>query len=155
MARDLKYFMRERKAETVIVTMPERFVDDDGNRVELEIRKLSKKEIDKINDAYRWRRLATDKRGNPLISNGTVVHDEGRDTTKTLRHIIAEALVYPNLKDPELMEWYNCRDITEMPNEVFSDPDEFTEVQRLVLTTLGLIEGGEVELDELVDDAKN
>ena len=50
--RDLKYFMRRREAEIVSVPGPESFRDDDGNVLQLEVKKLMQEEIDKINNAY-------------------------------------------------------------------------------------------------------
>ena len=39
--------------------------------------------------------------------------------------MIVEALQYPNLKDKELMEYYKCVDITDMPLKVFQNADEY------------------------------
>ena len=88
-----------------------------------------------------------------------VFRDE-RDNAKATRHIICDALVYPNLRDPELMKFYNCVDITEMPEKVFSRADEFSAVTRIVMALLGLVgqlseEEEKAANDEEVKDAKN
>lgn len=152
--KDLKYFMRNKEPEVVTVPGPESFVDDDGNRIMFEIKVLTQAEIQKINDNYRVRRVATDKRGNPLVQDREVVFRTEKDNQKATRHIIVEALQYPDLKDPEMMKFYECIDITDMPLLVFSKADEFQYVLNIVMAALGL---GDFEADEAekLDEAKN
>ena len=151
--RDLKYFMREREEQIISVPGPETFTDESGNVLDLEIRVLSNTEIQKINNNYRKRSIATDKKGQPYIANGEVVFKTEKDSAKAARHIIAEALVFPDLKDKGLMEFYHCSDITEMPELVFSRADEYAHVTRAVFTALGLIDG--VPDDEVIGEVKN
>lgn len=151
--RDLKYFMREREEQIISVPGPETFTDENGNVLDLEIRVLNNAEIQKINNNYRKRSIATDKKGQPYIANGEVVFKTEKDSAKAARHIIAEALVFPDLKDKGLMEFYHCADITEMPELVFSRADEYAHVTRAVFTALGLIDG--VPDDEVINEAKN
>lgn len=151
--RDLKYFMREREEQIISVPGPETFTDENGNILDLEIRVLSNTEIQKINNNYRKRSIATDKKGQPYIANGEVVFKTEKDSAKAARHIIAEALVFPDLKDKGLMEFYHCSDITEMPELVFSRADEYAHVTRAVFTALGLIDG--VPDDEVIGEVKN
>lgn len=154
MAKDLKYFMREKVAQVVTVPGPETFKDENGEVVNLEIKVLTNAEIQKINENYRKRSVALDKKGNPYIALGEVVFKTEKDNARAARHIIAEALVYPDLKDKKLMEYYGCVDITEMPNLVFSRADEFAHVSRMVMSVLGL--GGEIiSDDETIEAAKN
>lgn len=151
--RDLKYFMREREEQIISVPGPETFTDENGNVLDLEIRVLSNTEIQKINNNYRKRSIATDKKGQPYIANGEVVFKTEKDSAKAARHIIAEALVFPDLKDKGLIEFYHCSDITEMPELVFSRADEYAHVTRAVFTALGLIDG--VPDDEVIGEVKN
>ncbi len=58
------------------------------------------------------------------------------------------------MKDPELMKYYDCVDITDMPLKVFPDNDEFGYVSRKVLEILGLMDAAESNERE-VEDAKN
>lgn len=153
MARDLKYFMRNQEEEIITVPGPETIKDENGNVVNLEIRVLPQAEIRRINNAYRKRTMATDKKGNPLVANGEVIWKTEKDSERATRHIIVEALAYPNLKDEELMKYFKCVDVTEMPLKVFPRADEYAHVTRAVLTALGIIDG-EVE-DEAITDAKN
>jgi len=115
---------------------------------------LTQAEIQKINENYRKRSVALDKKGNPYIALGEVVFKTEKDNARAARHVIAEALVYPDLKDKKLMEYYGCVDITEMPRLVFSRADEFSHVSRMVMSVLGI--GGEaIGDDETIDAAKN
>lgn len=151
--KDLKYFMRSTELEIVTAPGPESFKDEDGNVIELEIKVLSQSDIQRINDMYRKRSMATDKKGNPLIAMGEVVWKTERDSARAARHLIVEALQYPNLKDEELMKYYKCADVTEMPLKVFSKSDEFQHVSRMVMSALGLAEYATDE--ENMEAAKN
>lgn len=151
--KNLKYFMRDVKDEVVTVAGPDTFKDENGEVIQLEIKVLSQSEIQKINNNYRKRSIATDKKGNPLAYNGEVLWKTEKDSSKATRHMIVEALQYPNLKDKELMNFYNCVDVTEMPLLVFSRPDEYAHVTKAVMTALGLID--DVSDEETVNEAKN
>ena len=134
---------------------PASFKDEEGNVIDFEIKVLSQAEINKINDMYRRRSMATDRKGNPLIANGEVVWKTERDGAKASRHMIVEALQYPNLKDKELMDWYKVVDVTEMPLKVFSKPDEYQHVTRIVMRALGLAEEVEDDNKDDLEAAKN
>lgn len=151
--KNLKYFMRDTKDEIVTAPGPDSFKDENGKVIDFEIKVLSQETINKINEAYRKRSMATDKKGNPLIAMGEVVWKVEKDNARASRHIIAEALQYPNLKDPELMKHYNCADITEMPLKVFSRADEYQHVSRIVMQALGLMETPDDSAE--LDAAKN
>lgn len=151
--KDLKYFMRSNEAEIVTAPGPASFKDEDGNVIQFEIKKLTQEEITKINDSYRRRSIATDKKNNPLVANGEVIWKTEKDGAKASRHMIVEALVYPNLKDPDLMKFYNVVDVTEMPLKVFSAADEYQHVSRIVMEALGL--STPVNDEEDLADAKN
>lgn len=151
--KNLKYFMREAQDEIVTVPGPETFKDEEGNVLDLEIRVLSQNEIQKINKNYRKRSIATDKKGNPLAYGGEVLWKTEKDSDKATRHLIVEALQFPDLKDKELMAFYKCVDVTEMPLLVFSRADEYAHVTKAVLTALGMMDA---EPDsEVVEEAKN
>lgn len=162
MAKSLSYFMRaEAKTEPIVtVPGPESIRDENGEVVKLEVKVLSSEHIRQINEAYHTRSIAMDKKGAPYINGGNVVFRDERDNAKATRHIICEALVYPDLKDKELMKFFNCIDITEMPEKVFSRADEYAHVARVVMALLGL--GGELSdeeqkkaNDDEVEEAKN
>ena len=151
--KDLKYFMRSNEPEIITVPGPDSFKDENGEVIPFEIKKLTQEEITRINDAYRKHSIATDKKGNPLASNAEVIWKTERDGAKASRHMIVEALVYPNLKDPELMKYYGCVDVTDMPLKVFATADEYQHVTRIVMQALGL--AAAPSEDEDLNDAKN
>ncbi len=154
MKKDLKYFMRPVEPEVVTVPGPDTITDEEGNVLPLEIKTLSQETITKINDSYRKKVLATDKKGNPLIANGEVVWKTERDSARASRHLIVEALQFPDLHDPELMKYYGCVDVTDMPLKVFPRADEYQHVSRMVMKVLGL--SSEVDDDEEeLEAAKN
>ena len=151
--KNLKYFMRDTKDEIVTAPGPDSFKDENGKVIDFEIKVLSQETINKINEAYRKRSMATDKKGNPLIAMGEVVWKVEKDNARASRHIIAEALQYPNLKNPELMKLYGCADMTEMPLKVFSRANEYQHVSRIVMQALGLMETPDDSAE--LDAAKN
>lgn len=151
--KDLKFFMRSDEPEIVTVPGPESFKDETGKVIDLKIKVLGQEDIQKINDNYRKRSVAVDKKGNVLAQNGEVLWKTEKDSARAVRHLIVEALQYPNLKDKELMDFYKCVDMTEMPLKVFSRPDEYSHVTRAVMAALGLLDG--VSDEETLDEAKN
>lgn len=154
--KSLKYFMRPYEEEIITVPGPETIKDAEGNVINLEIRKLSQELIDKINDNYRKRSVATDKKGNPYINGREVLFMTERDGAKTNRHIIVEALKYPNLKDKELMEFYKCFDVTEMPLKVFPTVEEYEHVLKAVFSVIGIGNFADPNEDkEDIEAAKN
>lgn len=153
MKKDLKYFMRTKEAEIVTVPGPESFVDDEGKVIDFEIRVLTQEEINTINEGYRKHGIATDKKGNPLVSAGEVIWKTEKDSARATRHLVVEALQYPNLKDKELMEYYGCVDVTDMPLKVFSKPSDYQHVLRIVMEALGL--ASTINNDDDIDAAKN
>lgn len=153
--KDLKYFLRDNKDEIVVVPAPESFVDEKGNRLEMEIRVLPFEQIQKIQNAYRKRKVATDGKNKPYRGiNNEVLFMSDYDSETSIGHLIAEALVYPNLKDKQLMEHYKCHAYSEMAIKVFSKADEYRYVIDKVAEVLGLSNKDE-EIDELVEEAKN
>lgn len=151
--KDLKYFMRSTEPEIVTAPGPESFKDENGNVIQFEIRVLSQEQITKINEMYRRRSMATDKKGNPLAYNGEVLWKTERDAARASRHLIVEALQYPDLKDKDLMAHFGCVDVTDMPLKVFSKSDEYQHVNRIVLQALGL--ASTVSDEEELEAAKN
>lgn len=151
--KNLKFFMRPQQEEVVTFAAPESFKDDDGNVIEFEVKVLSQQEIDKINAIYRKRSIATDKKGNPLVNGGEVVWKTERDNSRALRHIIVAALQYPKLDDKELMSYYKCVDVTDMPLHVFSHHGEYDYVVQRVMQALGMMEAPDDA--QTLEEAKN
>jgi len=155
MAKDLKFFMRDRKEEIVTVKGPKSFRDDKGKVIDFEIKVISQSEIDKIYDNYTRKSIAMDKKGKPIVHSGNIVWKIEKDDSKAFRHLMVEVLKYPDLKNEELMKFYNCVDITEMPELVFPNHEEFDYVSKIIMAALGLGEYPETEEEEMIEDAKN
>lgn len=148
--KDLKYFMRDTQPEFVTVPGIDSFKDSEGKVIDFDIKVLTQSEISEIYDSYKTRRVAKDSKGAPLVANGEVVWEVHNDSQKAVRHILVEALQYPDLKDPELMKHFDCVDVTEMPLKVFSKGDEFSQAIKIVFAALGIS-----KMEEDIDSAKN
>ncbi|MGN0621134.1 MAG: hypothetical protein ACI4I9_04630 [Porcipelethomonas sp.] len=154
--KNLSYFMRKTEEKIVDVPAPESFRDENGSRIDMEVRVLSTAQIRKIQDHYRKRTIALDKKGNPIVSNGEVVFKTEYDSNKAMRHILAEALVYPSMKDEELMKYYNCYDMADLPLYVFDNMGDYNYVFGAVMTAIGLSGTNEEDKEkEELDTAKN
>lgn len=153
--KSLSYFMRDTAKKQEIIEVPgvDSIKDEDGKVVPFKIKILTKKEIEDIYDKYRTRTLLYDKKGKPVIDRGQAVFDVNTDSSKALRRIIVEALVYPDLHNKELMEFFECYEFADMPVKVFPNPKEYAQVEQMVLSTLGILEDESGE-DE-VKEAKN
>ena len=156
--RSLKAFMRDpaMTEEIIRVPGPATILGEDGKPVTLEIKVLSQARIQEINDNYKTRTVAFDKKGNPYTTGNDIVFRTDHDHAKASRHMMIEALVFPNLKDPELMDYYKCNDATDMPLKVFRTADEYAHVSRAVMAALGLSSEPSLEVqDKALSEAKN
>lgn len=154
--KSLSYFMRETAKNQEIIEVPgiESIKDEKGNVVPFKIRILTKKQIDDIYDKCRTRTLLYDKKGKPVINRGQAVFDVKTDNNKALQRIIVEALVYPDLKDKDLMDYFNCYEFAEMPLKVFPNQKEYDQVTNIVFSALGIFDDDGDSEDE-VQEAKN
>ncbi|MDR1630818.1 MAG: hypothetical protein LBS36_11530 [Oscillospiraceae bacterium] len=156
MNKNLQYFMRESAKAESIVSVPgiESIKDEHGEVVPFEVKKLSRKSVQEIFAKYETQEIVYDANKKPYVVDGEVVCRTKTDHARAVRHLIVEALQYPNLKDPALMDFFNCYDITDMPLLVFPQADEYAQVVDVVMRTLGL-RGASDEQDREVSDAKN
>ncbi len=150
---NLKRFMRpEMKADEAFEV---KIKDKDGKDMMIKIRRLPRKIVNEIRDAYTTKEIAYDKKGNPIFRGQRLVMTESRDEEKYLRHLLCEALVIPKLNDPELMEFFGCVDMTDMPDVVFTQP-ELIQVINEYTRIANYEPMGEEDVDaELVNEAKN
>ena len=155
--RTLAYFMREAAKKQEIVEVPgiESIKDENGQVVPFKIKMLTKKEIDDIYDKYRTRTMLCDKKGKPVFNRGQAVFDINTDSNRALRRIMVEALVYPDLHNKDLMEFFDCYDFSEMPLKVFPNPKEYDKVANIVLSALGILEEENEDSESEVQEAKN
>ncbi|MCI9417828.1 MAG: hypothetical protein HFI82_10595 [Eubacterium sp.] len=155
--KTLSYFMRPELKEEEIVEIqgPETIKDEKGEAVVFKIKRLSQAHINKIYENYRTEKVAMDrKRKQPYVVDGKVVMQETRDNRKAYRHVIVDALVYPDLRDKELMAFFGCVDVTDMPEKMFTSA-EYDYVARMVNQVLGLGLTEETEDKEEFEEAKN
>lgn len=154
-AKNLKYFMRPELKEEKIVEVPGPVKDENGEPIMFQIKKLSQESIDKIYERHRIVRNAVDKKGKPYIVDGKIVKEEIRDNNKAYREVLTESIVYPDLHDNELLQFYGCVDSTVLIRRMFT-VEEYGEIVKMVNDVLGL--NSEDEQDEAEDDieqAKN
>ena len=156
MEKNLSYFMREELKNEDIVEMagPDSIKDENGNPVVFQIKRLRRDRVDKIYDRYKTLKPALDKNKKPYVVDGKMVMKEEKDYAKALRHVMAEALVYPDLRDEKLMKFYDCIDVTEMPVKVFTQK-EYAEVIKMLNHVLGIDDEDEEEHQDDLDSAKN
>lgn len=155
--KSLSYFMRDLSKEKEIVEIPgvESIKDEKGNIIPFKVRILSNKEIMEIYDKYKTKKIAYDKKGRPILSNGQVAFIVENDTNRALRRIIVEALEYPDLKNKELMDYYKCPSYDDMPYMVFPNSKEYIEVQNNVMIALGMSQPEDEEIEDDIEEAKN
>lgn len=156
MDKTLSYFMREELKNEDIVEMagPDSIKDENGKPVVFQIKRLRRDRVDQIYSHYRTLKPALDKNKRPYVVDGKMVMKEEKDYAKALRHVVAEALVYPNLRDEKLMKFYECIDVTEMPVKVFTQK-EYSEVIKMLNHVLGIDDEDEEEQQDDLDSAKN
>lgn len=154
--KNLSYFMREelKNEDIVEIPGPESILDENGNPVMFQIKRLRRERVDKIYDRYRTLKPALDKNKKPYVVDGKMVMMEEKDYAKALRHVMAEALVYPNLRDEELMKFYDCIDVTEMPVKIFTQK-EYSEVIKMLNHVLAIDDEDEEEQEDDLESAKN
>lgn len=155
-SKSLKYFMRDLSVKEEIVEIPgiERYKDEEGKIIPFQVRLLSQKKIMDIYDKYKKKEIAYDKKGRPIVNSGEVAFAVDSDAGRATRRIMVEALVYPDLKDKELMDHYKCPSYDDMPFCIFPKADEYAEVQKNILIALGISSPEEGDKPDEVDEAK-
>lgn len=154
MAKSLSVWMRKRETEEVVeVFAPETFTDENGERARMKVKRLSTAENNRIYERYHYDKIATDENGSPIIRNNHIVKDRVDDNDGNFDRIIVEALVEPNLKSEEMLEYYGCTNVMEMPKKVFPSAKEYNYVRDVCLDLAGTVSGEESEY--IIEEAKN
>jgi len=155
MSSRFKAFMLEELKKDEIITFPgvDTFKDENGKPIEFQIKKLGTEDIQKIRSSYKTKKIATDKKGKPIITGNSIVYAEDYDAEKAGAHIMVEAFVFPDMHDQELREFYGCNDITEMPRKLFKKYEDYQYANQCVLQALDMAD--QKSDDEVVDDLKN
>ena len=104
---------------------------------------------------YKTKAPLKDKKGNYMVQGRQVVFRIETDTEKVNRRLLVEALAYPDLKDEELMKYFDCLEITDMPLKVFATNDELRYVQKNVFEAIGILDAEEDNVKKETEDAKN
>lgn len=151
----LKAFMRNKAKEEEIVSVyaPDSFTDEEGNKAVLKVKRLSVKHVNEIYDRYNHVVSAKDEKGNVIIRGNRVVKDFYTDMEGYTNRLIVEGLVYPDLHDKELMDFYGCVDVMDMPHAVFASKSEY-EYVRDIITSLACTLSGD-ENKHIINEAKN
>ena len=147
---NLSAFMRSEFKQEEIVEIEgfDRFKDENGKPVKFKVKILSFNKIQEIRKFHRIEKAAYDKNKNPIIADGKLVKEIIFDNEKAAENILVEALVYPNLKDKELMKFYEVEDILDMPYRVFTQA-EYTELQKRLAVVLHLATPEEDNVEEV------
>lgn len=151
----LKAFMRSKAKEEEIVNVyaPDSFTDEEGNKAVLKVKRLSVKHVNEIYERYNHVVSAKDENGNVVIRNNRVVKDFYTDMEGYTNRLIVEGLVYPDLHDKELMDFYGCVDVMDMPHSVFASKSEYEYVRDIITSLACTLTGDENE--HIIDEVKN
>ncbi len=154
---DLKYFMREELKEDEVVEVEgvSTFKDNNGNIIPFKIKRLGIDKINELRKKYSINKVLADDKGKRILDkSGKPIIEKEIDDTRLTNRMIVEALVFPDLKDKELMKFYGCFDIDDMPFKVFKRSKDYQYIASEVLKVLGIGEE-EPSDDELINQAKN
>ena len=150
----LSYFLRKPGPQYKEFEAPSTIKDEDDKPVMIKVRVLTQEEIDKIIENYTTKHTARDgKKKTPIVQNGVLVEKQDRNSGSAMRHLVAEAIVDPDLKSQAAMDFFECWDMSEIIYKVFPTPDEYNYVVNKVLEILGLSNDNDDEDD--VEKAKN
>lgn len=116
----------------------DRFRDEKGNPIPWEIKAISEDENEVLRKSCIKR---TKKRG--IIQNEI-------DQNLYLGKLVAESVVYPNLKDAELQKSYGVLGADKLAKKMLT-AGEYVRLLQIVQQ----VNGFDVSMDELVDEAKN
>lgn len=138
---DMKAFMQEENKGDKEITFAgiERYKDKDGNVIPFILKRLNRKEIDKIRSLYEEETIVRDdETDRPLVDDGQAVVRKKYDSQRAGLHLMVEAFVQPKLDDKALMEYYGVYDRLEMPYIIFSEPGEMKYANECMKVALGI-----------------
>ena len=126
--------------ETVKFVASKRFVDK-GKPVEWELKAIDSDTDELLRKECTKKVPIAGKRGQ---------YNQETDTDKYLGKVCVACTVYPNLNDAELQDSYGVKDGLSLLKKMLK-PGEYTEYKAKVME----INGYDMSMEELVDDAKN
>ncbi len=99
------------------------FKDDNGNPISLKFKQISRAEAEELRQKFTTKTPAVNAKGNYIITDGRIVNDIEVDYAKYTDALIVETMVYPNLKDKELLDYYGVYAGTELLHILFKGKD--------------------------------
>lgn len=150
---NLRFFMREELKQDVITEIPgvKTFCDENGQPMPMKVRSIGSDELLSLRDACKTRRMVKDAKGRPLLVNGQVQYSEEYDSSMVSDALIAAALVFPDLHDKQLLEFYGEQEATKLVRKLFRRVEDYNYISEKVSELSGL----QAETQEIVDEIKN
>lgn len=151
---DFKSFMLDSlKTSNEVLTFKgvDTFKDENGVPIPLKFKQISRNEVNEIRNKFKTKTPAIGKDGNYIISGGRIINDVEVDIADFTDELIVKTMVYPNLKDKELMDYYNVYASTELLHKLFKGKD-FEYVDSCSAQAAGLIE---IDENEVIKNIKN
>lgn len=135
MAKDLKAFLQDnkRKKKNIFYAVSKDFVDENGKPIKWELKHIKARVADEI-------------RSEAMSEDG-----ENFDFNLYAARVMAESVVYPDLRDIELQDSYGVNTPEDLLYEMVDNPGELSALQAKVFEMAGLAETAE----EKVEQAKN
>lgn len=157
---NLKFFMVESLKKDEVVEVPgiSTFKDEKGNPVPFQILKLGTSKLNDIRKGFTIKKLVKDGKGKQVYSKGgDPLFQVDYDGAKATNKIIVESLNFPNLADKDLMAFYECVDVLEMPMKLFKDPNDFKYISQQVMIVNGMTDEDDEDgrEEELLEEIKN
>ena len=152
-ASNLKAFMRADLKEDIIVTIPgiKTFCDENGKPIDMKIRTITTSDLAKIRNACHRRKPAKDAKGKFIFQNGVMQYDDQYDGNAMNDQMIAQSLVYPDLHDQELLNFYGCVDAVDLVHKMFARLEDYSYITEKIQEASGITSDG----DEVIEEAKN
>lgn len=146
-------FMRPELKEDIIVEIPgiKTFSDEDGNPIPMKVRALTTSDLEIIRKSCRKRKIAKDTRGKPIFQSGVVQYSEEYDNNAMSNEMIAAALVFPDLHDQALRDYYGVNSAAELVPKMFRKVDDYQYIVNQIQEISGITD----DADEMIDEAKN
>ena len=149
----IKAFMRAELNEDTIVTIPgiKTFSDESGKPIDMKIRVITTADLTRIRKACHTRKIAKDAKGKPIFKDGSIQYDDQYDGNAMTDQMIVQSLVFPDLHDKELLEFYGCNESVELVHNLFRRFEDYTYISEKIQEVSGISATG----DEIIDEAKN
>lgn len=149
----IKDFMRKELNEEQRIQIPgvKTFSDAEGNPIPITIRLITTSDLKQIRKACHIRKPAKDNKGKLVFQGGQLQYDDQYDGNAISDEMIVQALVFPNMRDKELLDFYKCNSSVELVHKMFWRLDEYTYLIEKIQEASGIDAGD----DEIIDEAKN